>query len=258
MFPQILHIYGPISINSYGTMIAIGFLLFTYLTYNHPIRKKLIDGQNFFDALFLGLFSGIIGGRILFILENYKSFSNNWVEVFYPWIGGFSVQGTIIAVLITLTIYLKAKKVPLLPFMDLIAIYAPLLQSISRIGCFLAGCCYGKQCCNDFIFSVSYANPQCLAPLNEYLHPTQLYSCIASFLIFLILLLFISKKTRKPGQVVFSYLFLEGAARFIVDFWRGDRTLIGSFISFSQFFAISLSVFAIFAFLYITFRKKNK
>jgi len=263
MFPKILHIYGPIWINSYGFMIAIGFILFLYLTISHPLRKKLVSKSDFLDALFVGLVCGVIGGRLLFVFENLNSFKSNWLECFYPWIGGFSILGTIIGILIVMPIYLRSRKIAVFPFLDLCSIYAPLLQSISRIGCFLAGCCYG-QACTTLKWSIVYKNHNCLAPLNIALHPTQLYSSLASFSIFLIIRFIVSKKAKISGQIVFSYLLLESLARFTVDFWRGDRDFINlgikslkNIFTFYQLIAVILFLISVFVLVLISIKGKR-
>jgi len=257
MYPRVLHLYGPIWINSYGIMIAIGFLLFAFFTYRYPLRKKIIETNDFFDVLFIGLLSGILGGRLLFVIENFDAFESNFFEIFYPWIGGFSLLGTIISIMIVIPVYLKWRKINILPFLDLISIYAPLLQAISRIGCFLAGCCYGKMVSNNLLWSVVYTNPESLAPLNIPLHPTQLYSTVASFSIFLILRFGITKKAKNVGQIAFFYLMLESSSRFIVDFWRGDRELIFGIFSFSQFLASGLLLISVVTLIWISLRERS-
>ncbi|MCF7899099.1 prolipoprotein diacylglyceryl transferase [Candidatus Babeliales bacterium] len=272
MYPKILNIYGKISINSYGVMIALGFLLFIYLAYKNPKRARIISNDTFFNAIFIGFISAVVGGRIFFVLEEWSSFEDK-LEIFYPWIGGFGLLGSIIGVLITLPIYLYFKKVKILPFFDLIAIYAPLLQSISRIGCFLAGCCYGSVCSKDMLYSVVFTNPESLAPLNMPLHPAQLYSSLASFLIFILIYLR-SKFRYKPGQILFLYLILESISRFSVDFWRGSRdffkkdSFLGVFIdifiyksnllSYSQLIVILILAFAFIGFLWASFFNKTE
>lgn len=264
MYPHIFHIYGPIWVQGYGLMIAIGFLLFAYLTYKNPQRNALISTENFFNMLFLGLIAGIIGGRLFVILSNWQGFSQNPLEIFYPWVGGFGLEGTIITILITIPIYLKIKNVPILPTIDLISIYAPLLQAISRIGCFLAGCCYGIQADPSFIFGVTFENPEGLAPLNICLHPTQLYSSVTSFFIFIVLYLQSKYTKYKNGQIAFTYLVIEGFARFVVDFWRGERDIISSLskyyilsqISYSQLAAIFIFTFGLSALIYINVKNK--
>jgi phosphatidylglycerol:prolipoprotein diacylglycerol transferase len=253
MYPRIFHIYGPLWINSYGFMIAIGFLLFIYLVYHNPRRPKIISSNTFFNVVFLGLVAGIVGGRLFFVLTEWSTISDNWIEIFYPWVGGFGILGTIIAILIVCVMYLKINRVPILSFLDLVGIYAPLLQAISRVGCFLAGCCYGIPASPFVKWSVVFSNPHCLAPLNIALHPTQLYLSVSSFFIFVCVWLYDKKCAFKNGQVMCMYLMLESISRFSWDFLRGDR-LLGEFhvLSYAQITAIFLFIISFFLFIYVT------
>lgn len=257
MYPRILHIWGPLWINSYGLMIACGFFVFVFLVLQHPLRKKVISKKVFIDTLLCGLVAGIVGGRLLFIMEQYHEFSDNWIEFLYPWVGGFSVLGTVIGVLVAVPLFLRYHNVSILPVLDLAGLYAPLLQAISRIGCLLAGCCYGKEVFSFVPWAICYTHTECLAPLGVYLHPTQLYSSIASLLLFLILKFGVAKRVTVPGQLIFAYMIGESCARFIVDFWRGDRMFMwGLNLSFSQVVALGLGV-AGFCGLWYVSRKKR-
>ncbi len=220
MYPKILHIYGPIWINSYGLMISIGVMTVYLLALNSPLREKLLSKQKFVDIMSINILSAIIGGRFLFILENLSVYKENWLEIFYPWVGGFSSLGSVLSVIIASSIYLYFHRIKILSFLDLLALYGPLLQGIARIGCFLAGCCYGAY--TDSIFSIVYTHPDCVAPLHVSLYPSQLLESMGSFLIFIILYFFLSKIFIKSGQILFSYLILNSVLRFLVDFIRGD------------------------------------
>ena len=226
MFPRILHIHGPLYIRGYGLMLAIGLILFVFLTYKNPFRKKIISHEQFFNTIFIGLLSGIIGGRFLFVIFEYDAFRNNLLEIFYPWVGGFSMLGAIPAVIITVALFLKKKSVPIISLLDLAAIYAPLIEAFGRIGCFLAGCCYGMPTKASNWFSVTFTNPNCLGTINTPLYPTQIYSSIASLLSFILLyrLYIIAKKHNGAllgsGLFLCVYLDLASLFRFIIDFWR--------------------------------------
>jgi phosphatidylglycerol:prolipoprotein diacylglycerol transferase len=137
------------------------------------------------------------------------------------WDGGFSILGSIMGILFCMPIYLKIKKIPVLPYFDLIALFAPLLQAISRLGCLCAGCCHGIPCTKTWC--ITYTDSLSLAPLGISLHPTQLYSSLALFSIFLLLYFYVQKHVQRTGLVLCWYLILVGAERFIVDFWRADR-----------------------------------
>ncbi len=238
MYPHLLHIYGPLWVQSYGVMIVLGFLLFLFCAFNDQRRARLIDSDTFFNVIFVGLVSAVVGGRLLFMITEWSSFSNPWVEIFYVWNGGFVVLGSIIGVIIAVPVYLKMHSVKVLRFLDIVALYGPLMQSVARIGCLLAGCCYGAQG-QGFIFSIVFKDSAGLAPIGVELHPTQIYMSLLSFSIFVILLV-MKRFLQKPGQTIFLYLVLESIARIGVDFWRGDR---GDVINISCLpFDLSLSL----------------
>jgi phosphatidylglycerol:prolipoprotein diacylglycerol transferase len=110
----------------------------------------------------------------------------------------------------------------MLQLMDLASQYAPLMQAIARIGCLLAGCCYGKLA-PDLPWAITFTRPDGFAPLQLPLHPTQIYFGLASLCIFFIMVTVARVSTTKPGQLTCLYLILESLSRFTLDFWRGDR-----------------------------------
>lgn len=261
MYPKILSLYGPVAINSYGLMIVLGFAAFLYYAVRHPRREAIATRDQFYNILFWGLALGIIGGRVLFAIMSPAAFGH-WYEVLLPWEGGFSLLGTIIAITGGLPFVIQWASVPILPMLDLIAIYAPLTQAISRVGCFLAGCCYGTTCSSWF--AVRYSHPESLAPLGVFLHPAQLYAAASSLLIFFLMRFLFDTRATRAGQLIFLYLMLESFARFINDFWRGDRhigsalfhvPLLGR-LSTYQFIAIGLFFGAFLGFL-VTSRSKK-
>jgi phosphatidylglycerol:prolipoprotein diacylglycerol transferase len=243
-------------------MIALGFLTFLYLTIRHPLRKKLIDKEAYLNLVFLGLISGVVGGRILYIISAPQDFADNWIEIFYPWIGGFVVLGSIIGVLVTVPLYLYKHHVPALPVLDLAATYAPIMQSIARFGCLGAGCCYGATA-PDLPWAITFTSPYSIAPIHVPLHPTQIYTSIASLCIFFIVWGLSKKLFSKPGTTLFLYLILENIARFTIDFWRGDRhPIIASWyngsitISQVQTYSIMGLIIAVVGFVILWSRKK--
>ncbi|MFH1461480.1 MAG: prolipoprotein diacylglyceryl transferase family protein [bacterium] len=254
MFPRILHIYGPLWIHGYGMMIAVGFLIFIYFLYNNSIRKKIISDEILFNTLFLGLMSGIIGGRLITIIYEWNSFSENIWQIFYPWIGGFGILGSILGVMITVPIYLKIKKVPVMELFDIIAIYAGLLEGFGRFGCLFAGCCHGMPA--KCFCSIIFTNPNGLAPLNIPLHPAQIYSSLASFLVFIFMFYRAKYFEYKKGELLFTFLMLSSFFRFLIDFVRGDRDFIAEFHTISYYQTIAILIF-IFSFIsFIVARKK--
>lgn len=225
MYPKLLHIYGPLYINSYGVAIALGLLLLIWRASKDRTLKRFLTTDQLYNLIMLGIFSGIIGGRALYLATNWHDL-NHWYEIFAVWQGGLSITGVIISVLATSGAYLWAQGIPLFAISDRFAIYAPLAQSFGRVGCFIAGCCYGTIC--NHAWAVTYTNNDVFAPLYVPLHPAQLYSACILFGIFIFLYCFAQKSNLKTGQLTLLYLILVGTERFVVDFWRGDRTFLSS------------------------------
>jgi phosphatidylglycerol:prolipoprotein diacylglycerol transferase len=262
MYPRLVHIYGPLWIHTYGVMIAIGFLTFLVLTTRNPLRKKLIGTEEYLNIVSIGLASGVIGGRLLYVVTNLNLFADNWLQIFYPWVGGFTVIGSILGVLIIVPCKLHALGAPILPVLDIATLYAPLMQAISRLGCLGAGCCYGAPA-PTLWWAITFTNPFGEAPLNTPLHPAQLYTSIASLLIFFVLRKFSKYLLKHPGHTLCAYLALENIARFVTDFWRGDRDpIIASFfdevLAISQVQCFSLAGLAITGILLLILKRKQK
>jgi phosphatidylglycerol:prolipoprotein diacylglycerol transferase len=222
MFPHIAHLYGPVWIQSYGFMIAVGLLVFLYFSIRHPMRERYISKEIYINGVFFCLLCGVFGGRMLYALSYPAEFIGAWQEFFYPWVGGLTVLGAIIGVLIGGSCYLSWHHVPLLPVLDLAALYAPCMQAIARLGCFAAGCCYGMPLVGHW-WAVTFTHPSAHAPLFISLHPAQLYASAASAVVFLVLWFLQKRLFKTPGLLLGLFLLLENVARFIVDFWRGDR-----------------------------------
>ncbi len=241
----LLHIYGPFAIHSYGLMIALGLLIFMFLI-RHDARYKTLKLESRFSMIMIiGIIAAIIGGRMLFFLS-YPEQIRNMADFFAFYEGGFSILGSVISVVITIPLYLLYAHIPVIPLLDLLAIYGPLLQSISRIGCLMAGCCYGLPTTQPW--GIIYTDTSSVAPLYVCMHPTQLYSATLLMLIFAFQYFIGRKLFRYSGQLLCSYLFLIAFERFIVDVWRGDRTIDALHLSINQYVALGIMAAGIIGF----------
>lgn len=254
MWHTLLNIYGPISIHSYGLMIAIGLLVFLYLIARNPRFHTLKLEDRFMGILLVGIVTGIVGGRLLFIATSPEAYQSP-LDVIAFWQGGFRVLGAVIAIMIVLPLYLSLIKVPIIPLLDLLAIYAPVLQSISRIGCFLSGCCYGIPTTHPW--GIIYTDTQSAAPLYLCLHPTQLYSAIGHMLIFAAMYFFFQHRFSKPGALISIFLILISLERFLIDFWRADRA-VGPLLSVDQRIAVGLLILGIIGLVLSSFYKPQR
>ena len=230
MLPNLAHIYGPLYLNCYGLAIALGFLLLRYLLIKAPQRPALLTVNQLDTLLIYSMPIAVLGGRLLWAvgeLATAKSLSALAREFFALWEPGYSVLGAFLAILIFVPLYLHTQRIPVLKFLDLVAIYNPLFHAIARVGCFLAGCCHGLP--TNLPWGVTYTHPDVLVPgcLKFIpLHPTQLYSAALLFVTFLFMYFCAQHKFKHPGQLLGIYLVLAGLERFMVDFWRADRELL--------------------------------
>src|SRR5208282_5939882 len=226
----ILFTIGPVTIYSYGVMLATAVLVCTYLL-SLDARRYKISRETAYDLVFWCMLWGIIGARIFYVFIEWSYFSDNLLEIPMLQKGGLAWQGGFLGGALAGVWFARSRKLSLRPLIDLVAPYIALGQSIGRIGCFLNGCCYGKPVSWGIYFPTHHAK----------LYPTQLFECVALFIIFLIL----KKAQRGPHQAGFIfifYLWLAAIERFIVEFYRADHDLLWGGLSLAQF--IALGVFA--------------
>jgi len=235
--PEIIHLYGPFGIQSYGFFIVLGIIVGILAARKNKRFKQLHLEHSYLDIVMVSVLAGCFGGRLLEVISNPAAYPH-WHDWFTIWHGGFSILGSILGIITLLPLYLHKIKVPVLPLYDLACIYVPLCQSIARLGCFTAGCCYGIT--TNSIFAITYTNPHTLATCNTPLHPTQLYSSLFLFFIFLFMYFIAQKRFTKNGQLFCIYLSLAAFERFIVDFWRADRIMMNNFLSFHQIIALTI------------------
>lgn len=245
MYP-ILFSFGNFRIFSYGFFVALAFVIsIYYLSYSLNRLKFRILSQEELSSLFVYVvLFGIIGARFFYVLTNINEYVVNPLDIFKVWQGGLVYYGGFITVAIFAIIYCKVKNIQILCLGDFFAPALALGHAIGRIGCFFAGCCYGKE--SNLPWAVVFTDKQSLAVLGEHLHPTQIYESLGNFCIFFILF-FYSKKKRRIGDIFSIYLILYAILRFVVECFRGDYRGIQYFgLSISQNISIILLIIGVF------------
>ncbi len=204
---------------SYGLMIGIGALLAIFVS-EWRAKRRGLDGELVFSAAVWGLLAGLLGAKLTFIISNIKLLFTNPSYVLGT--NGFTVYGGVVLGIIVGGLIVKRKKVDVPVYLDLVIPQIALAQGFGRIGCFLAGCCYGKP--TDSHFGVVFP-VEAIAPSGIPLIPTQLISAAGDFLIFAILLLLSYFAT----DYLKVRLILYGIGRFAIEFLRADprRTALG-------------------------------
>lgn len=256
MFPELVRL-GDIAIHSYGFFIAIGTYL-SFLFFSKQLKKNLEIPEEEVVTLFIWLIGAVVvGGKVFFYLEDLNFYVQNPSKILSHFGNGFVFFGSLIFAIPTMLIYFKYKKWPTWQLLDYMAITACIVHSFGRIGCFMAGCCYGIPTSRPW--GVIYSNPICAAdPLDVPLHPTQLYEVLMIGTIGIILFLF-RKYKQFNGQWFFIYLIAYSIGRSLIEEYRGDEArgfLFDGSISHSQFISVVLVLIALLGY-YMRFTKKE-
>lgn len=230
MYNDILTL-GPVTIHGYGLMIGIGVAV-ALLLGDYRAKKKGLNGDLIYGLTITTVILGFIAARILFIITEWKNFIADPMS--YVTGSGFVVFGGIIGGLLTIWGYCKWKKMDFWAYLDLMIPSVAIAQGFGRVGCFLAGCCYGKE--TDSPIGITFTNSS-FAPNHVKLLPSQLFMAAGDFVIAAILLWYSSKNLSR-GKTSMLYLMLYSAGRFIVEFTRNDNRGFVGVLSTSQFIGI--------------------
>src|SRR3569833_2028963 len=238
MFPKLISI-GSFYIPTYGVLVALGFLAGLGITLRLAGRVGLSSEKITNLAVYCAI-AGILGAKLFMILFDAGEYLSHPGEIFsFETLQAAGVfHGGFIAALVLAGLYIRRERLPLWITMDAFAPGISLGHSIGRLGCFAAGCCWGKECHLPWgvYFRSDAAAP---VPLDRPLHPVQLYESAANLVIFGILYRQFNR-SHHPGQVLGYYLILYSTARFIVEFFRThEQSLIGPF-SITQWIAAGL------------------
>ena len=239
----VLFQFGGFSVHTYGFFIALGVLSGLFLA-RHEARRMDLDPDKVVDACFYIVMAAIVGSRVFYVLTNLDTFMAVPLDAFKIWEGGLVFYGGLIGALAMFIVYLKISRLPLGKMADIGAVCVPLGHTLGRMGCFFAGCCYGKVCHQPW--AITFRNPESLAPLYVSLHPTQLYSSASNFCIFL-LIFSLRRYKQYDGQLFWIYLAVYGITRSMIEFFRGDfrGAMFWNTFSISQVIGISSAFFAI-------------
>ncbi|MFH1211180.1 MAG: prolipoprotein diacylglyceryl transferase [archaeon] len=222
---------GPITIFTWGLLVAIGFLTGILLAVRYG-KKIGLKEDNVYGLCFYILLGSIIGARLLFVLTNLGTFTEDPLGVFKVWQGGMDFIGGLGGGVLAAYLFVKIKKLNFWTYSDLVAPYIALGHALGRLGCVLGdGGHLGKP--TDFLWGIAYE--------GVVRHPGALYEMIALIGLF-IFLIEIRKRNLKTGTLFFSYIWGYSILRFGIDFLRADRIFYG--LTGTQWGLIGASIFA--------------
>jgi phosphatidylglycerol---prolipoprotein diacylglyceryl transferase len=236
---------GPITIYSYGVLVASGVLLGLWYARRQAPRAGLDPDKVWNLGLYMVLFA-LLSAKVWLVLSSWSYYAANPREIFSEAVfqSGGTFYGGILGAVILIVAYTYVEKMPLLRVLDVYAAAIPLGHAVGRLGCFFAGCCYGKPTNAPWgiVFKSPIAYQLAGTPLGVHLHPTELYESAAEFLNFLFLW-WLGKRQKFTGQILGAYFIIYGVERGVIEFFRGDpgRTMMfHDTVSLMQIFSVGM------------------
>ncbi|MGA3187837.1 MAG: prolipoprotein diacylglyceryl transferase [Bryobacteraceae bacterium] len=238
MFPKLFTI-GSFYLPTYGVLVALGFLAGLSVTVKLA-KKGGLDPEKVTNLAVYVALAGLIGAKLLMIVFDWPD-----IQIFslatLQAAGVF--QGGLILALVAAFFYIRHNKLPVLAVSDAFAPGVAIGHAIGRLGCFAAGCCWGKEC--HLPWAVTFKNPEAYGltgvPLGVPLHPAQLYESATEALLFAFLY-WRYQKPHAPGQIIGLYLLISSIARFLIEFERFHEQATAYGLSITQWIAIGLAI----------------
>jgi phosphatidylglycerol:prolipoprotein diacylglycerol transferase len=251
MFPILIKI-GSVELRSYGVMIALAFIVGTWLGAREA-RRKGFDPELIYDLLFVVMLSSLAGARLYYVLvsEPLGYLRHPW-EILAIWKGGMSLHGGLLGGLLAGVWFTRSHRLPFWRFADTVTPAIMLGQAVGRMACVLNGCSYGKP--TSLPWAIIFTNPSSAAPHNIPLHPTQFYELSTDLALFGVLWL-LRKRMRFDGQLFLIYWMSYGFARLILESFRGDSLLVAGLIPVPQLASAIIMLLA--AWVYLNRRRMD-
>jgi phosphatidylglycerol:prolipoprotein diacylglycerol transferase len=242
VYPELFSI-GPITVYSYGALLALSYLIGLRLAMWRA-RQWGLDASRVLDLGIYIIIAALIGAKLLLLVVDFDQFRSSPAELLsLARSGGVFYGGLILAVAVAFW-YIARHRMPFWTTCDVFAPGIALGHITGRLGCFAAGCCYGKP--TTVAWAVTFTSPLAAAnvgtPLGIPLHPTQLYEAGAELLILIILLATERRGRRFAGRTFWCYMFLYAISRYVIEFYRGDpRGMPFDGVSTSQLISLVLA-----------------
>lgn len=249
MLPSI-NIFGIFELPLYGPVFIIAFFVTLFFGSKLAPQYGVLREDIVYGSIY-GAIGLCVGAKVVFFLTKLPRIISKWDEFWelaiqYPGdaisyaFGGWVFYGGLIGTFFGILRYSRHFKVPITPFLDVVAPFIPLIHGFGRIGCFLAGCCYGIE--YHGIFSVTFPNNELIPELHEVPRfPVQLLEAGLNFIVFIVLFILLRKRKMLQGRLLGIYLIYYVVARYLLEMLRGDlnRGMIGGF-STSQIISLLL------------------
>jgi phosphatidylglycerol:prolipoprotein diacylglycerol transferase len=235
----ILFEFGNWPVYSYGVLLAAAYLAALQLAVVRA-RRQGLDGSKVMDLGIYLIIAALVGAKLMLVAVDFNYFVSRPGELLSLVRAGGVFYGGLIAAVAVAFWLVRRYGLPIWTTADLFAPGIALGHVIGRLGCLLAGCCYGRP--TDVPWAITFTDPVAAAnvgtPLGVPLHPTQLYDAGAELLIMIVLLATERKGRVFAGRTFWLYILLYGVSRFVVEFFRGDERGSMMGLSTSQFISV--------------------
>ncbi len=216
-----IHFFIP----TYGFIVTCAaFLILAFFV--RIAKREGFETTKIIDLGFYTILAGIAGSKLALLIVDFRYYIDNPSEILFLYKVAGVFMGGVIAGLLTIIFFARRHNLPIWKLADIAGVVLPLGQALGRIGCFFAGCCYGREAHNlpwGVTFTSVIAHENTGVPLGLPLHPTQLYQAANDFVLFLIILA-LWKLKKFDGQIFWSYILLYSLGRGIIEFYRGDTS----------------------------------
>lgn len=255
LFGKTIHLYGILSFIGLALAVALVIIL---------AKKEKFEFFDFTLVIIVTLVSALVGAKLLFVIVSW----NTIVDIFkqYPFIdalmsiiqGGFVFYGGLLGGGLGLFIFTKCRKESMFKYTNLFTMALPLGHAFGRVGCFIAGCCYGMPYDGFLSYTYNYQTFDASTPIGIPLLPVQLIEAAALLLLFTVLIVIYFKAPAKKNWITGIYMVAYAVLRFILEFFRGDKER-GLFLGLSTSQWISIAIVVVVAVLVtISILKKKK
>ena len=247
MHPELFH-WGPLHVRSYGAMMAVAFLFGTWLALKDA-RRRGLDEDRLVSVILVALVAGVLGARLLYVIEHVDEFRREWGSAVAIWEGGLTLYGGIVAGAFGGLVAARKFGLPMWAVADTLTPSLAIGTMFGRIGCFLNGCCYGRP--TSLPWGVRF--PENIFAGVEFgnaaLHPSQLYFALAGLLLF-VYAWGARTRLRVPGHLFWSFIAVFALVRIPLDLTRAYEpgAMLGRVgpvpITESQFTSLAMALFA--------------
>lgn len=250
---------GPLSVAWYGIIIVIGMVIAVHFSEKEAVRLGF-PKDTIIDMAFWILPIGIIGARLYYVIFEWEYYVQNPMRIFFIWEGGLAIYGGIIAGILTLWYLSEQRYYPFILFLDILAPYTLIAQSIGRWGNFVNQEAHGGPVSRQFLENLFLPHwiIEQMKIEDTYYHPTFLYESIWNLIGGGILILLSRQdKLVYRGEIAAGYMIWYGVGRFFIESMRTDSLYIGSF-RVSQIVSLILVVIGIGVIIYQRFIRDDQ